>query len=318
MSFKLSRASAKGGQPLAPASVTHHPALSVQGKYHTSNGVLKVDGTIGNLSVQFLLDSGAAVSVIHYKILDSHYQQQITPANVKAAVTANGGLLEVLGQITLPIGIGHFNSTHLFTVVRNLTVECILGADYLIQHGAVIDCNQCCLTVGGVQVPFYAHPVESNHSDSLIHSISDTVKVLHTVKVRGRSIQPIELLLPTQIATLGVSDVLIEQQMSSNTSKQLLFPRTLSHVSSGGHPIVHVINTGPVDLILYKNTSVGYCTPVQNLLAIEVDNSPTVPNLQPHFGADLSSSALSPSQRQSFLKLLDNYSDLFVSTDGEL
>ena len=59
-----------------------------------------------------------------------HYQQQITPANVKAA----GKLLEVLGQITLPIAIGHFNSTHLFTVVRNLTVECILGADYPIQH----------------------------------------------------------------------------------------------------------------------------------------------------------------------------------------
>ena len=221
----------------------------------------------------------------------------------------------MLGQITLPIAIGDFNSTHLFTVVRNLTVECILGADYLIQHGAVIDCNQCCLTVGGVQVPFYVHPVESNHSDSLIHLISDTVKVLHTVKVCGRSIQPIELLLPTQIATLGVSDVLIEQQMPSNTSKQLLFPRTLSHVSSGSHAIVHVINTGPADVILYKNTSVGYCTPVQNLLAIEVDNSPTVPNLQPHLGADLSSSALSPSQRQSLLELLNNYSDLFASTD---
>ena len=206
MSFKLPRASAEGGQPLAPASVTHHPALS---DYHTSNGVLKADGTIGNLSVQFLLDSGAAVSIIRYKILDSHYQQQITPANVKAAGTANGGLLEVLGQITLPIAIGHFNSTYLFTVIRNLTVECILGVDYLIQHGALIDCNQCCLTVDGVQVPFYAHPVESNHSDSLIHLYSDAVKVLHTVKVCGRSIQPIELLLPTQIATLGVSDVLI-------------------------------------------------------------------------------------------------------------
>ena len=115
----------------------------------------------------------------------------------------------MLGQITLPIAIGHFNSTYLFTVIRNLTVECILGVDYLIQHGALIDCNQCCLTVDGVQVPFYAHPVESNHSDSLIHLISDAVKVLHTVKVCGRSIQPIELLLPTQIATLGVSDVLI-------------------------------------------------------------------------------------------------------------
>ena len=91
----------------------------------------------------------------------------------------------MLGQIISPIAFGHFNSTHLFTVVHNLTVGFILGADYLIQHGAVIDCNQCCLTVGGVQVSFYAHPVESNHSDSMIHLISDTVKVLHTVKVCG-------------------------------------------------------------------------------------------------------------------------------------
>ena len=51
----------------------------------------------------------------------------------------------------------------------------------------------------------------------VIHLISDTVKVLHTIKVCGRSIQPIKLLLPTQIATLGVIDVLIEQQTSSNT-----------------------------------------------------------------------------------------------------
>ena len=160
--------------------------------------------------------------------------------------------------------------------------------------------------------------MKSNHSGSSIHLISDTVKVLQTVKVCGRSIQPIELLLPTQIATLGVSDVLIEQQKSSNASKQLLFPRTLSHVTTGGHAIIHVVNTGPADITLYKNTSVGYCTPVQNLLAIEVDNSPTVPNLQPHFGADLSSSALSPSQKQSLRELLNNYSDLFVSTDGQL
>ena len=115
-----------------------------------------MNGTIGNSPVQFLLDSGAAVSVIHYTALDSDHQQQITiTANVQAAVTANGGALEVLGQVTLPIAIGDFQSTHLFTVVSNLTVDCILGADCLMQHGAVIDCNQCCLTISGVEVPFY-------------------------------------------------------------------------------------------------------------------------------------------------------------------
>ena len=67
--------------------------------------MLKIDGYLGNLPVQFLLDSGAAVSVIWYEILDSYYQQQITKASTAAAVTAYGSALEVVGQITMPISI---------------------------------------------------------------------------------------------------------------------------------------------------------------------------------------------------------------------
>ena len=60
-------------------TIGHHPALSIQGKYHTVNGVLKVNGTIGNSPVQFLLDSGAAVSVIHYTALPAaNYNCQCT------------------------------------------------------------------------------------------------------------------------------------------------------------------------------------------------------------------------------------------------
>ena len=49
----------------------------------------------------------------------------------------------------------------------------------------------------------YGQPVESSGRGSLIHLISDTVKVSQTVKVCGQTIQSLELLLPTQIATLG-------------------------------------------------------------------------------------------------------------------
>ena len=112
--------------------------------------------------------------------------------------------------------------------------------------------------------------------------------------------------------------VLIEQQESSKIPKQLLFPRTLSHVASGGHAVIQVVNTGPADVPLYKNTTVGYCTPVQNLLAIDVDNSPTTPIHQPHPGVDLSCSDLSPSQKQTLQELLNKYSDLFVTAEGQL
>ena len=97
MSFKLPLTSVEGGRPLASEPIIHHPVSSTQGKYCSVNNVLKVDGYLGNLPVQFLLDSGAAVSVIRYEILDCYYQQKITVSSTPAAVTANGSALEIVG-----------------------------------------------------------------------------------------------------------------------------------------------------------------------------------------------------------------------------
>ena len=37
---------------------------------------------------------------------------------------------------------------HQFIVVNNLTVDCLLGADFLQMHGAVLDCCSNTLSVG--------------------------------------------------------------------------------------------------------------------------------------------------------------------------
>ena len=103
--------------------------------------------------MQFLLDSGVAVLVIQYEVLDSHYQQQITKDSTAAAVTASGSALEVVGQIIMPISITHFHSSQLFIVVCNLIVDCILGVDCLMQYETVIDCKRYCVTMGGVEFP---------------------------------------------------------------------------------------------------------------------------------------------------------------------
>jgi len=151
MSFKLLQpASIKGGQPLALIPVIHHPASPAQGKHYNINSILKVGGLIGNSSVQFLIDSRTAVSVVCYGALDSYYQQQITTANTSIAVIANGTALELVGQIIISINTNGFQSNQLFMVVHNLTVDCILGADCLLQHSAVIDCKQQSITMKGV------------------------------------------------------------------------------------------------------------------------------------------------------------------------
>ena len=281
--------------------------------------MLKVDGYLGNLPVQFLLDSGATVSVIRYEILDCYYQQKITVSSTPAAVTANGSALEIVGQIIMPISITQFRSSQLFTVVRNLTVDCILGVDCLMQHGTVIDCKRCCATMGGVEFSFYAQPVQSSTRDCTLHLINDVVKVAQTIVIAGRTVQLLEVMLPPEITTLGVCNVLIEQQQSSNVPSHFLFPRTLSHVTSTGSAVIQVVNTGPSDVTLYKNTAIGHCTPAQNLLTIGIDsNTPSTSTQSSSSVFDLSSSDLSPSQQQDLQKLLSKYSDLFVGTEGQL
>ena len=281
--------------------------------------MLKVDGYLGNLPVQFLLDSGAAVSVIRYEILDCYYQQKITISSTPAAVTANGSALEIVGEIIMPISIAQFHSSQLFTVVRNLTVDYILGVDCLMQHGTVIDCKHCCATMGGVELSFYAQPVQSSTRDCTLHLINDVVKVAQTIVIAGRTVQLLEVMLPPEITTLGVCNVLIEQQQSSNVPSHFLFPRTLSHVTSTGSAVIQVVNTGPSDVTLYKNTAIGHCTPAQNLLTIGIDsNTPSTSTQSSSSVFDLSSSDLSPSQQQDLQKLLNEYSDLFVGTEGQL
>ena len=126
-------------------------------------------------------------------------------------------------------------------------------------------------------------------------------------------------MLPPEITTLGVCNVLIEQQQSSNVPSHFLFPRTLSHVTNTGSAVIQVVNTGPSDVTLYKNTAIGHCTPAQNLLTIGIDsNTPSTSTQSSSSVFDLSSSDLSPSQQQDLQKLLNKYSDLFVGTEGQL
>ena len=77
--------------------------------------------------------------MIYLDTLDKHFRNQIIDAGLTALIGANGSPLDVIGQITLPVKIGNFQSDQVFIVVRTLTVDCLLGADYLVAHEVVIN-----------------------------------------------------------------------------------------------------------------------------------------------------------------------------------
>jgi len=112
---------------------------SCLGGSHSSscNTALRVSGLFERKHVQFLLDSGAAVSVCCHDLLP------------------NGILLDIQGQVTTNVAIGPFRATQEFVVVTDLTVYCLLGADFLLRHGAVLNCKARTLQIGGCIIPLF-------------------------------------------------------------------------------------------------------------------------------------------------------------------
>ena len=69
------------------------------------------------------------MSVVCYQFLAGHNVQITRQAT--AAVGANGTPLDVVGHTQLAVTLGTFRTQYQFTIVQHLTVDCLLGADFL-------------------------------------------------------------------------------------------------------------------------------------------------------------------------------------------
>eukprot|EP00731_Ephydatia_muelleri_P035359 Em0116g11a len=104
------------------------------------------------LVVQYGLSESADYAAVH-ECLQCRYGHDGTELEwqvvSKSVVTADGSSLEMLGQVTLSVEIGGLVGLHPILVAKSLTQECILGADFLVAHGCVLDYTTKTLLAGG-------------------------------------------------------------------------------------------------------------------------------------------------------------------------
>ena len=77
------------------------------------------------------------VSLVSYHVVKN---APITSLYTRA-IRANGSPLNVVGETVADIVLGGVAVQQMFAVIRNLTIDCLLGADFLQVHDAVLDCN---------------------------------------------------------------------------------------------------------------------------------------------------------------------------------
>ena len=151
-----------------------------------------LEGVINQIPVIFLLDTGAAVSLLRIDLWNRIRPNDLTtlqPYNDKKLIGAEGTPLRIYGSTVITATM----ETHQFripvVVVDQLTSEAILGLDFLKANGCVIDAAK-----GTVEFPYQKVsmtclppnkiPTATSTSAS---SVSPQVAVLETVQIPAHS-----------------------------------------------------------------------------------------------------------------------------------
>ena len=105
-----------------------------------TNRAAHTHGLLNDRRTAILLDSGASCSVISKPHV---YRTVIEPIHTVRLVNADGGDITPRGVAIMTIGLGKFSAKHKFVVVDHLSTPVILGCDFLMRHGYVLDFQQC-------------------------------------------------------------------------------------------------------------------------------------------------------------------------------
>ena len=205
---------------------------------------------------------------------------------------ANGSALDVLGRLEIPITLGQFCASHEFVVVRHLTVQCLLGMEFLNRYGAVIDCVKNTLLLSPVLNPL---PLVSN------------VTISETVAIPARS----KMLIG---GTLAYPSMLVGQEgLLEPTYKgqgKLLVAWSLNTVSHNNQLMMEVVNIGQAPITLYSGTTIANFSPNIAVHPISKKDEDMVSATMPNI--DLNSSELNNSQRRELEALISEFREIYL------
>ena len=134
---------------------------------------------VNGRSVSFLIDSGTSVSAIHTALVpESCIREQ--PVLQGATMSANEIPLNVVGQTTLLVALEDFQVQQQFIAVKDLFMDCLLGADFLVAHKVIIHFGAGKLHLGDAK----RHSLQFLPHESVSFS-NASVSATHMVKYQG-------------------------------------------------------------------------------------------------------------------------------------
>ncbi|MES9880251.1 MAG: RNase H-like domain-containing protein [Sedimenticola sp.] len=208
------------------------------------------DGLIEGWPVKMLVDTGSVVTLVHFDLFQQCTERvhNVEPFQ-ETIVSANGQPLQIHGQATMGIEVGGKIFKHTVIVCKDLAHWCLLGTDFMRDHGVMIDFQKQHMII------------ESTTAKLQIGTGAASVcrvSVRETVVVPGGH----EMIIPGKIKSKerGVRS----REMSG------IFEPLKKFVDRQGVLLAHAVvksrkdevpirlmNLSDKDIVIYKNTNVG-------------------------------------------------------------
>ncbi|XP_044178256.1 uncharacterized protein LOC122960249 [Acropora millepora] len=285
---------------------------------------LYVHGIIQNTPSFMLVDTGASVTAVSSSLFARISPPvHLDPAPLPYIRTVSGEHLPVQGIAKLTFIFGDVSYSFESLVIDQLTYPVVLGRDFLLSLGSVIDMQNHTLTFLG-QEPISLHSNRLTRSSQTDEHVTVHAHATYILPPLTESVIPVypKRLLPT--GTTG----LIEPSSKLLTRYQIGGATQLVSLSEENTFPFRLLNPTSRPITIYRCSTLGSFTPAASEMSVITteDNSdasatskcdPSDQN-ETDVPLDLSDSTLTPPEKAQLLSLINEYRDNFATSPEEL
>ena len=277
-------------------------------------GGYRVEASVNGVIVQFLVDSGASVTLIRKDVwerVNAFRPPALSPWTGPNLVGVDGSPLAVCGQTKISLTLKERNFETEVLVVNSLTTEAILGLNFLQQSNALIDLAKKQLLFKGHSVSVSLQSPHKTESDAL-----PSVRVVETIRLPPRS--EIIVMAETVNAVDG-RNYLAETKGGSRPAA--LVARALVESKQSKVP-TKLLNPRDTPTTIKAGTEVATLVPVNfpssSVIASTVEATTKDIEHELQRLADEQGSHLTGAQKVQFFGLLSRYADIFATSNHDL
>ncbi|XP_055836639.1 uncharacterized protein LOC129905224 [Episyrphus balteatus] len=264
------------------------------------NKSLTVEATINNKQHVAIIDTGATASIVRRDLVKMTWLHNTNSYRLK---TATGEAARVYGEVRLTIRRAELEFSHVF-LVADICDECIIGIDFMKDHGIILDIGNQVLKYRNVEIPM----VYGNENSTTIRTfikedmcLPPSSEVFVWTKLKGN---------------IGSHRYLMVEPEVEQSSQNVIIGKTLVAPKNNMVP-VRILNIKPYPIKLKKGEVVGQCESVPAITKINEADTQMTMNSEKLKTQILKSDNLSQHQLNVAGRLLHEYADIFSSPSGQ-